>query len=214
MLRKKSIVFVDGFNVYFAIRHTPYRWLNVAKLAGLSVSGSELVAVRYFTARIEARGDPDAPTRQDIYLRALRTIPDMSLHFGQFLSNAVRMGLVHPLPLGPKTVEVWKTEEKGSDVNLATYLLADGFRGRYERAIVISNDSDLVAPIQLVRDELGLQVVVLSPSGRHSRELHDAATAYRRLTDDAFRAAQFPETLTDEIGQFHRPAGWDKPKPK
>ena len=213
-VRKRSVVYVDGFNVYFAIRYTPHRWLNVAKLAALAVPDTDLVATRYFTARIEARADKDAPARQDIYLRALRTVPNLSIHFGQFLSNRVRMTLTQPPLIGPKTVEVWKTEEKGSDVNLATYLLADAFGGRYERAIVVSNDSDLVEPIRMVKGKLALQIVVLSPADRFSKELHDAATAYRRVTDATFKAAQFPETLVDGVGEFHRPPGWDKAKHK
>ena len=38
------------------------------------------------------------------------------------------MPLAHPPSVGPQTVEVIGTEEKGSDVNLASYLLLDGFR--------------------------------------------------------------------------------------
>ena len=41
-------------------------------------------------------------------------------------------------------------EEKGSDVNLATYLVADGFRDLYDTAVVVSNDSDLAEPLKLV----------------------------------------------------------------
>jgi len=75
--RTRVAVYVDGFNVYFAIRYTPYRWLNLAHLVALLVPNSEIVAFRYFTARIEARGDLDQPQRQEIYLRALRTIPNL-----------------------------------------------------------------------------------------------------------------------------------------
>jgi len=54
-------------------------------------------------------------------------------------------------------VEILDTKEKGSDVNLATYLLMDGFKREYEMAVVISNDSDLVEPIKLVTSERGLK---------------------------------------------------------
>jgi hypothetical protein len=53
---------------------------------------------------------------------------------------------------------VWNTEEKGSDVNLASYLLIDGFRARYDIAVVISNDSDLKTPVEFVRGDLGAPV--------------------------------------------------------
>jgi NYN domain len=80
-----------------------------------------------------------------------------------------------------RTAEVIKTEEKGSDVNLASLLVADGFRGNYEVAIVISNDSDLVLPIQIVRDELQLPVGVVNPRGNPSRELLAVSTFFKRI---------------------------------
>lgn len=42
-----------------------------------------------------------------------------------------------------RTVSVLKTEEKGSDVNLAVDLLHDCVQGLYDCVVVISNDSDL-----------------------------------------------------------------------
>ena len=56
---------------------------------------------------------------------------------------------------GPRTVEILDTEEKGSDVNLASHLLLDGFDDEYEMAVVVSNDSDLELPIRMVRTRLG-----------------------------------------------------------
>jgi hypothetical protein len=90
------------------------------------------VAIRYFTARVRPLpNDPHAPQRQQVYLRALQTIPHLSIHYGMFLKNKKRMALVNP---PPNTAEVWSTEEKGSDVNLASHLLLDGFQGKYDLA--------------------------------------------------------------------------------
>ena len=61
---------------------------------------------------------------------------------GHYLSHPVRMPLAHPPSTGPHTVEVIRTEEKGSDVNLASYLLLDGFRSDCEATVVISNAKD------------------------------------------------------------------------
>lgn len=122
---------------------------------------------RYFTARVAARpNNPQVPARQDAYLRALATLPLVTVHEGSFLTKPVRMPLAHPPQGGPVTVEVIKTEEKGSDVNLAAYLLLDGFRGDYDTAVVISNDSDLAEPIRMVQSELGLRAGIYSP--RHA----------------------------------------------
>ena len=48
-------------------------------------------------------------------------------------------------------VRVVKTEEKGSDVNLACHLVADAFEKKCDAAFVISNDSDLLEPIRIAR---------------------------------------------------------------
>jgi hypothetical protein len=66
--------------------------------------------------------------RQQVYLRALETIPGLSIDYGHYLSHVTRMPLAQPRRGGARTVQVVKTEEKGSDVNLATYLLLDAFK--------------------------------------------------------------------------------------
>jgi hypothetical protein len=105
-------------------------------------------------------------------------------------------------------VEVIKTEEKGSDVNLATYLLLDGFQRDYDVAAVISNDSDLKEPIALTRTVLGLPVGVVNPhpASRRSRALQ--ATFFKQLRHSVLRACQLPPGLTDGRGQIRKPAGW------
>ena len=79
-----------------------------------------------------------------------------------------------------QTVAVLKTEEKGSDVNLATYLLMDAFDQDYELALVVSNDSDLVGPIEVVQRRFGLPVGVVNPHRTTSHALRVAASFYRR----------------------------------
>lgn len=203
---------MDGFNVYYGIRGTPYRWLDLGHLAGLLMPNLAVVRIRYFTARITNRpDDPGQAARQDTYLRALRTIPNLSIHEGRFLSSEVRMALVNPPAHGPKTVLVHKTEEKGSDVNLATYLLIDGFRRGYDEAVVISNDTDLREPISFTCRELHLPVTVLNPREKYSITMARCAVAYRKISLESFRAAQFPPALSDATGELRRPTGWETP---
>jgi hypothetical protein len=105
-------------------------------------------------------------------------------------------------------VTVLKTEEKGSDVNLATYLLADGFRNDYETAVVISNDSDLLEPMKLVRTELMKRVGILNPQRRPSQALLPHVTFIKQTRSGVLGASQFPVSLTDAHGTFHKPSGW------
>ena len=81
-----------------------------------------------------------------MYLRALETISTLTIHYGQFRERRKFRRLVTPIPGISRTVEIWDSEEKGSDVNLASYLLIDGVDGDYEQAVVISNDADLPFP--------------------------------------------------------------------
>lgn len=107
-------------------------------------------------------------------------------------------------------VLVRDSEEKGSDVNLATRLLVDGFNGEYEQAVVVSNDADFAGAIRYVRDGLGLRIALVNPDPRHSspKELADAATYVKRLWKSHLRPSLFPDTLRDEIGVITKPAGW------
>ncbi len=115
---------------------------------------------------------------------------------------------MQPPPSGPRTVDILDTEEKGSDVNLASYLLLDGFENQYDLAVVISNDSDLVTPIRMTRIRLGKQVGVFDPSHRKSFELSNAASWYRRLRKGPLRASLFPDTIEDAQGFITKPKGW------
>ena len=54
-------------------------------------------------------------------------------------------------------------EEKGSDVNLTADLLNDAWRGQFDSAVVISDDTDLVAPVRMVTEGLKRPVLAGSP---------------------------------------------------
>ena len=124
-----------------------------------SLSQDNIHRVCYFTARLDARpGNPNQPRRQLIYLRALSMLPRFEVYYGAFRSGIKRRPLAEPMPGLPTHVLVRDSEEKGSDVNLATRLLVDGFKEEYEQAVVVSNDADFAAAMRYVRDDLGLRV--------------------------------------------------------
>lgn len=168
----------------------------------------DIVGVRYYTARIKPLDDPGAPQRQQIYLRALRTLPDTTLHFGYFQIETKWRRLAQPIA-GNRSARVLLPEEKGSDVNLATHLVADGFQGRYEKAAVLTNDADLAEPIRLVQDELKVPVALVYPTAKPAGEMRKANPAdLLKLSLSTVRKSQFPDQLTDAKGIFHKPKGW------
>ena len=204
--------YIDGFNLYYrALKDTPFRWLDLRKLAEVLFPKNDIHRVCYFTARLDVRpGNPAQPQRQQAYLRALATLPGFETHYGTFRSGVKRRPLAEPIRGLPSRVLVRDAEEKGSDVNLATRLLVDGFNGRYEQAVVVSNDADFAGAMRYVRDDLGLRVTLVNPDSRNAspRGLADAATYVKRLWKSHLRRSQLPNTLTDQVGRIAKPPGW------
>jgi hypothetical protein len=122
------------------------------------------------------------------------------------------MPLANPPQNGPKTVEVTKTEEKGSDVNLATFLVADAFRRDADSYVVISNDSDLEEPTRVVRHELGFNLGIINPHPPFKRSgalLRCNPTFFKQLRPSVLAKCQLPTPVTDATGRLiHKPAGW------
>ena len=99
-------VYVDAFNLYYGcLKGTSYRWLDLGALCRRLLPKDRINRIRYFTATVSARPDnPDAPQRQQVYLRALETIPGLSIHYGHYLSHVTRMPLARPRPGGARTL--------------------------------------------------------------------------------------------------------------
>lgn len=206
----RARVYVDGFNFYYrALKGTQFKWLNPMSLSvRILDDGDRIERIRYFTADVSPRaGDQDAPRRQATYFRALKTIPELEIHKGNFLAKKITRPLVDD---PSKFVRVHDTEEKGSDVNLATHLLMDAFNDSYDVALVLSQDTDLLEPIKMVTQEFQKTVVVgwfdRTQPGRRHREV---ASSIRRIRSSVLRASQFPETIVTKGGaHVRRPAAW------
>lgn len=203
-------MYVDGFNLYYGcLKGTPYKWLDLSRLCDLLLPGHDVVRIKYFTAEIHSRpDDPDGPIRQRIYLRALRTTPNLEIVLGHFRVNIVSLPLAAPPGGKPQFARVVRYEEKGSDVNLAAHLVHDAHLGVFDTAVVVSNDSDLAEALRLVREDLGLPVGLLNPHARPSSALKQHASFYKPIRKGVLQASQFPRVLTDVQGAFTRPRGW------
>jgi len=204
-------IYVDGFNLYYgAVKDTPFKWLNLRRMCELLLPEYSIGKVKYFTARVSARADdPNKPTRQQIYLRALRTLPDLEIVYGTFLSHEVSLPLAMAVPGGPKFARVIRTEEKGSDVNIAAHLINDGYKRAYDVAVLVTNDSDLLEPIRMMRTELHLPVGILNPHEHTpSRVLLKHASFIRQIRKGVLAASQFPSVLSDAKGALHKPLPW------
>lgn len=211
--RMRTAIYIDGFNLYYrALKRTSYRWLDLLALSKQLVRAENCITlIRYFTARVQPnKYNPDQHTRQEAYLQAIHAhIPCLKIHEGQFYRNVVRMPLARPTVSGPRTIEVIKSEEKGSDVNLAVHLLNDAWENVFDVAVVISNDSDLAEGIRLAR-RCGKPIGVANPhaTDRMNYGLYNVASFRRRIEHKHLKAAQLPNPVWEDDRIIVKPARW------
>lgn len=211
----RTFVYVDGFNLYYgSLKGTPCKWLDIKALfKAILRSENELQKIKYFTARVSARPDnPDAPTRQDHYLQALVAyIPEIEIIEGHYIQKAVKARLVKKIP-GHRSwyVNVLKTEEKGSDVNLAVQLVNDAWQNKFDCAVVCSNDGDLADAVRIVKRERHKSVVIAVPGDPVLRpasvELRRWASKTMHIPKSAIPASQLPNPIPGTT--IHKPSTW------
>lgn len=205
---QRVAAYIDGFNLYFGLRQSGWRryyWLDLpALVTSLLKPDQQLVATHYFTARICANGsNAEDAKRQNNYIDALLTRPNLSKHEGHYL---------------PKTRKckscgaTWPDyEEKMTDVNIAVQLLSDAFDDRFDTAVIVSGDSDLTTPIQRVRERFpDKRLIVAFPPNRHSAQLKRVAHGHTSVGEDKLRHSQLPNPVITASGYaLHRPAHWN-----
>ena len=207
--KPKTAVYVDGFNLYYGcLRNTPYRWLDIDKLLQIILPKNDITLIKYFTARVKPTPyDPDAPARQNVYLRALKAhIPHLEIIEGRFLRVTTTVE-----SSSGTFVRGQKSEEKGSDVNIAVHLLNDAWLNLYDVGVLVSNDTDLAQAMALVQNDCGKTVGLISPvfhKGRRvSEHLKRLADFQKSIRKSALRKAQLPSPISGT--GLHRPKTWN-----
>ena len=209
----RTFVYIDGFNLYFsAVKGTPYKWLDLrAVFSALLQPPHQVTRLKYFTAQVSGKRDPQQPIRQQTYWRALQAAtPDFMLYKGMFLTHPVTWPLAQPAG-GQRYATVLKTEEKGSDVNLAVHLLNDAWLNAFDCAVIVSNDSDLAEAMRLIKlqhpvKKLGLVFPRDRGKGHPSRELVKHADFVKHLGTKLLASCQLPDPIPGTT--IRKPATW------
>lgn len=178
----RVITYIDGYNLYFGMHEEAvirgnkaepnaayYRhmWLDVQGLAtSILLPSQELVGVKYFTSPI--RHNRGKQERQTKYLDALRTKPLIEIVLGRFQPDRKECQSCGHSAYHP--------QEKKTDVNIAVSLICDALEERYDTALLITGDSDLVPAVEAVkRLTPHKRIVVAFPPRRQSSELEAAS---------------------------------------
>lgn len=206
--------YIDGFNLSSAMRDAGlvmYLWLDLVALAReLLRPHQRLESVHYFTAPLSRN---EQAKRQNAFLGANETSPELTIHKGEFQFNSKSCGACQK-PLG--CMECGSSNkvpvEKQSDVSLGTQLGLDAGRDRFDTALIVSTDSDFVGAIRLVREAYPeKRIIVTLPPGRYEQAqgLSDAATGSYEIWPDSLKRAQLPDTVQLANGELvHRPLAW------
>lgn len=212
MQLKRLAVYVDGFNLYRGMRSANMRnllWLDLFSLAErICPKDARVVAVKYFTAHIlnlKRANDPQHAQEEASRRRQLTYISALESRGVQIFLGRYKRRHIQCRACGAEWI---KPEEKMSDVQLATHMLVDAFRGEFDMAMVVSGDADVVPPIEVVVRKLSLPVVVAFPPKRILRELGDKATGVIHINKRHLVQAQLPKEIAHKGHTLMRPAKW------
>jgi uncharacterized LabA/DUF88 family protein len=201
---ERVIVYIDGFNLYFGLKSKGwkrYYWLNLKKLAENILKPIQtLVFTKYFTSRVSF--PPDKVKRQGVFIEALETLDNFKVYFGHYLTNprtCRKCGNIESIP-----------NEKMTDVNIAVEMLTDAFEDKFDTAILVTADSDLIGPIKtILRLFPAKRVVVAFPPDRFSFALKEVASASFTIGRKKIAESVFPDEVTKKEGFILRkPKRW------
>ncbi len=201
----RVIAYIDGFNLYHAIHDlgAPHlKWVNLWALTkSLLKDDEKLNSVYYFSAY--ANWIPEAAARHRQYVKALKHAGVVCV-MGHFKDSKRRCKNCK--------AEWIQHEEKETDVNIAVHLVADAFQDNFDKAILITADSDLAPAIKIVKTHIPQKnIFVASPPGRfgHARVLKPRF----EITKGRIKKCLLPAYVEKENGEylFERPLEYEPP---
>jgi uncharacterized LabA/DUF88 family protein len=201
-LMSRYSFYIDGFNVYYALnsrRYQKYKWLNYRRLAeGIIKHGDSIASIFYFTTFVTWK--PDSLSRHKEYIKALRS-EGINVVLGRFMKKKVRCHLCG---------KQYKTrEEKQTDVNIALQIVCDGISDLYDRAVIISGDTNLIPVIVAVhRNASDKEIGVMFPLRRFNNSLEKAADFAITMREKVLQRCQFPQEVKVGGITVKRPESW------
>lgn len=198
-------VFIDGFNVYHALdneeRYHKYKWLDYMALGRCYIGGRDILEKVYlFTAL--ATWNPKKVKRHQMYLRALRR-QGVEIVMGKFKRKT--------LECRASCKQKYETfEEKLTDVNIALHMFRGAYLDEYDRAILISGDTDILPAIRMIHELFpNKKVGVVVPIDGYSMELKQECDFHFQMKEGQLARCQLPEAMPDEPdGDIRRPDSW------
>ncbi len=181
--------FIDGFNLYHSInndRFSRYKWLNFRKLIELFLRTSDTISdIYYFTAL--ANWNRDKVERHKLFIRVLKFL-GIKIVYGQFKKDSKpceKCGNPHRTHT-----------EKETDVNIAVTLFEHAILNSYDRAIILSGDSDQIPIIRTLKKHYKhKEIGILTPPGSHTKALIAVADFHHKIDEKHLSASRLPDEV-------------------
>ncbi|MBC8436008.1 MAG: NYN domain-containing protein [Bacteroidetes bacterium] len=200
---ERVIAYVDGFNLYFGLLEAGLKklqWLNLRLLIeNLLKANQSLVEIKYFTSRVS--NNPDKQKRQTTYIEALEAV-DVNIFYGHYQRDKIECY---------RCGHIWANyNEKMTDVNIATQMIIDACQDKYDMAMLISGDSDLVPPMKAISENFqNKRVFVAFPPKRHNNSVALVAKGSMMIGRKKFADSQFDDEVTKKDGFIlKKPETW------
>lgn len=224
----KTIFYIDGYNLFYGcLKHSADKWLDLKKLFFDHIlrsqnPTSELAALKYFTADIKAKvanNGQAAQLAQQTYHRALSTLypSEIQIIKGYYSLEKARLLAYEKPPNKSSRVDVWRLEEKQTDVNMAIEAYRDAAKQNAQQLIFVTNDTDLAPALAALKEDFGslLQIGLIIPvrdSNNHrpgNQTLsHYADWTRRHILDTELAQCHLPERITTVKKVIVRPEYW------
>ncbi len=201
----RVICLIDGFNIYHALDDEPclhkYKWLNYRRLCNcFALQEDKVGRILFFTAL--PPWDRAKQARHEKYIRALKSVGIESV-LGEFRK-------VTATCRADCRKEYHTHREKQTDVNIAVALFELAMNDEYDKAFILSGDSDFLPAIRFVhRHYPKKEIFMIVPPGRRTEELEGVVDGHHRITESHLRASVFDSTITvDHNVQLTCPPSW------
>jgi len=220
---KNAIAYLDGFNFYYGVyfnnpRTQSLKWIDYVKFCELLLPKYNVTKVKFFTTKIMSLGDPNRPVRQQSFWRGLQAVNGSRIEIveGSFRTDPKRMPIARFPNDKPRNIaieqKIWamKTEEKGSDVNLAAHLVYDACNNAFDTAMVVSNDSDLAEALKIVMQLSKKNIILVNPFSIRKRRpvaaLRNLNPVIKQVRIGLLRSSQLPDPIPET--NIHKPQEW------
>lgn len=223
-----TIIYVDGYNLFYGcLKHTPYKWLDLHKLFVKHILRaqapiSQVIQIKFFTADIKAKiasNGQRATQAQQTYHRALiHMYPDtIQIIKGFYSLEKAKLPLFKSPPDKRDSVNVWRLEEKETDVNIALTAYRDVIKDTVEQIVFVSNDTDLSPALQAIRDDFGgdVKIGVIIPirnttTGRPANTKLSVHADWTRkyITEEELADSQLPHLIPTLKKPIRKPDYW------